>query len=203
MLAEADLGMTSMAMGDGGNAGDEQLLVRFYIHPLQNETRSKEEGRPIFEDREYIEIIQPGNKDSIIRRPASHLDYERFPQHYAKYKARTEGEETIEGTLLEHWPGVTRSQVEELRYLNIRTVEQLANVADSNTGGFMGMNLLKRRAQEYLDASSTQAHAEEMQALKDQNRQLAEQLAAMQAKIDALGDDEVEKPRRRARRKAE
>src|SRR6056297_3549487 len=142
MLAEADMGMTSAAMGNG--AGDEQLLVRFYMHPKQNQTKSKEMGRPIFEDREYIEIIQPGNKDNIIRRPASQLDLQRFPEHYKKWKARQTDEVHVEGTLLSEWPGATKSQVSELQYLNVLTVEQLAGLADNHAQGMMGVNLLKQ-----------------------------------------------------------
>jgi hypothetical protein len=200
MLAEADMGMTRAAMGDG--SGDEQLLVRFYTHPKQNMTKTKEMGRPIFEDKEYIEIIQPGNKDSIVRRPASELDLQRFPEHYRKWKARQNDEDHIEGTLLEHWPAVTRSQVAELKYLNVFTVEQLANLADNHAQGMMGVNLLKKKATEYLDASKTQAAAEEIASLKVANEQLQKQMAALAAKMedDTEEEEEAPAPRRRTRK---
>jgi len=202
MLAEADMGMTSAAMGNG--AGDEQLLVRFYLHPKQNAPKSKEMGRPIFEDREYIEIIQPGNKDNIIRRPASELDKSRFPEHYRKWQARQTDEEQIEGTLLDHWPAVTRSQVAELKYLNIFTVEQLAGLSDSNAQGMMGVNLLKKRAAEYLDAAKNQANADAMLDLKATNERLQEQINTLMARQEAQYEDEdkAPAPRRRTRKKA-
>ena len=195
MLAEADMGMTRSAMGDG--SGDEQLLVKFYTHPKQNMTKTKEMGRPIFEDREYVEIIQPGNKDSIVRRPASELDLQRFPEHYRKWKARQTDEEHVEGTLLEHWPAVTRSQVAEMKYLNIFTVEQLAGLADNHAQGMMGINVLKKKAAEYLSASVTQATAEEMTELRDTNARLQAQMAELVARLD---EDEAPTPRRRARK---
>lgn len=201
MLAEADMGMTSAAMGNG--AGDEQLLVRFYLHPKQNQAKTKEMGRPIFEDCEYIEIIQPGNKDNIIRRPASNLDLQRFPEHYKKWKARQSDEVHVEGTLLTEWPGATKSQVAELQYLNVMTVEQLAGLADNHAQGMMGVNILKQRAKAYLEASNTQKAADEMEELRNANARLQAQMEALQARLAADDyEDEAPAPRRRTRKKA-
>ncbi len=71
--------------------------------------------------------MQPGNKDTVIDDPASAHYKERFAEHFRRYEAR-ESQEHIEGTILEEWAGITRSQCEEMKFLNIRTVEQLANL---------------------------------------------------------------------------
>lgn len=182
-LQEADMGVTTMAFGGGAAnpryQGDEYLLVKFFMHPRLLRQISAREGRPVFEEQPYIQIMQPGNKDSIVQRPASAADKERFAEHWAKFQAR-ESTEGITGTLLEEWPGVTRSQCEELKFLNIRTVEQLANVSDSNAQNIMGISLLKQRAQKYLEASKDEATS---QALLDAQRQIAvlsEQMEALQ-----------------------
>lgn len=197
-MLEADMGMTQQAMGDGSQSGDEQLAVVFYIHPKQNEEKSKEAGRPIFEDREYIRIVQPGNKENIIERPATEMDLARFPRHYQAFKQRVNDEEYVEGTRLEEWPAITRSQVAELKYLHVNTVEQLANLSDANTQGFMGLNLLKQKAATYLEASNVTKAAEEMESLRATNATMAEQLAALQARLDAM-DEEPAKPAPRKR----
>ena len=54
MLNEALHGTTDMAMNSQRSHGDETLLVKFFTHPKQNQLKSKEAGRPIFEDVPYI-----------------------------------------------------------------------------------------------------------------------------------------------------
>ena len=105
MIQEADNSLTSMAMNTGRYNGDDTLLVRFFSHPRQNQSKSEAEGRPIFEDTDYIEIMQPGNKDSIIKRPATEMDKQRFAEHFRKYEAR-QSEDHVEGTLIEQAPWV-------------------------------------------------------------------------------------------------
>ena len=197
-MLEADLSTTRTAMegNQSRNNGDQNLLVRFFMQPKQSSAKSLEAGRPIYVDREYIQIIQPGNKDSIIIRPASYLDINRFPEHYKKWKSRQDDEEHLEGTLLEHWPAITRAQVEELRYFHIKTVEQLAAMSDSNAQGLLGINVLRERAAEYLEASKTQASADEVRALKAQNAQMFEELKKLQSAVDVINED---KPARRRR----
>ena len=176
-LQEADYGATDMAMTNQSRFnGDETLLVKFYSHPRMDQTKSAEAGRPIYKDTDYIQIMTPGNKDSIVIRPVTEIDRNRFPEHYRKYKAR-EDQEAIEGTLLSEWPAVTRGQVAELQYLNIRTVEQLANVSDANSQNVMGIQILRQKAQNYLETSERQA--------------AADTIAALQARLDALENSTV------------
>jgi hypothetical protein len=175
-LAEADMGLTEMAMHAEGatRPGDETLLVKFYHTPRQNEQKSQEEGRPIFEDAEYVSIMVPGQKDNIIERPVRESDKERFPRHYAAFKNREE--QTVEGTALEQWPGITRSQCEELKFFNITTVEQLAQVSDSHAQNFMGIQLLRTRAKTFMEAAKENAA----------NENLAAELEARDAEIESL-----------------
>ena len=180
MIAEADNGLTSMAMNNGRYNGDDTLLVRFYSHPKQNEAKSKAEGRPIFEDTDYIEIMQPGNKDSIIRKPAGELEKNRFPEHFRKYEAR-QSQEHIEGTVIDEAPFVTRAQVEELKFLNVRTVEQLAGLSDSNAQGIMGIQALKQKAAKFLDTAKDTATAEALAEQKELNAALMERLEALES----------------------
>lgn len=180
MLQEADFGMTDLAMqsANGRYQGDQHLLVKFFKHPKLNQIRSKDENRPVFEDTDYIQILQPGNKDSIIIRPATKMDKSRFAEHFRKYEARQD-EEYVEGTILEEWPGITRSQVEELKYLNIRTVEQLAQVSDSNAQNIMGVQALKQRAAEYLERSKETATADALAESKAEIEELRSMVEAL------------------------
>lgn len=196
MLQEADYGLTEMAHGDANRGkGDEVLLVRFFNYPVQDTAKSMESGRPIFKEVPFIEIMQPGNKDSIVCRRARENDKQRFPRHWRAFEDR-QHETLVEGTLLDHWPGITRAQVEELKYFNIRTVEQLVAMSDSNSQNIMGINLLKDRARSYLEASKIEASAQAIAERDDRINQLTQaleeqgrRLAAIEASEDDSDED--------------
>lgn len=184
-MLEADYATTEQAHNT--QAGDDQLLVRFFIKPRQDMAASEDEGRPVYKDTEYVSIIQPGNKDSIIERPASQRDKKRFPRHYSAFKQRTDDNgELIEGTPLEEWPGITRSQVEELRYFKIRTVDQLVNIADSAAQNIMGVNVLKERARKFLQSRDDDASAAEIAERDAKIEEQASMLESMATRLEAL-----------------
>ena len=173
-LAEADFGMTENAMGDQSNrnAHDDHLFVKFHTKPLHNAKASAEEGRPMYDDMEYISIMVPGNKTSIVDRPARQRDFDRFPKHYAAYKANEE--QSLVGTPLEQWPQISRSQVEELRFFHVRSVEQLADMADAQAQQFMGINKLRQQARMYLDAAKENADMSQYTAdMEEKDNQIA------------------------------
>ena len=180
MLNEALHGTTDMAMNSQRSHGDETLLVKFFLHPKQNQIKTKEAGRPIFEDIPYIQIMQPGNKDSVKVAPATARDKQRFPEHYRKFVAR-EDQEALEGTPLREWAGVTASQCKEFEFLNILTVEQLAAVSDSNGQGIMGLGFLKEKAAKFIENAKLGATAEALAEMKAENASLLERLEALEA----------------------
>ena len=204
-LMEADLGITSMAM-DGGNnsryAADDQLLVKFYHHPTLNQAKSDDAGRPVYEEIVFIEIRIPGDKDSVVIRKATDMDIDRFPEHYRKFKAR-DTEDHIEGTLLDEWPGITRSQCEDLKFFNIRTVEQLASLNDSSAQNVMGAQILKSRAVAYLEDADANAAKQALAAQKQENEELRGLIAELSAKIDAQAEEPAPKKRGRPKKVAE
>ena len=180
LLQEAEHSLTDLAMNHARTHGDETLLVKFYTAPRRSITKSKEMGRPIYEEETFIQIMQPGNKDSIVIRPATVRDKQRFAEHYRKFTAR-EDQEAIEGTILEEWAMVSRSQVNELKYLNIRTVEQLAAISDSNAQGIMGISVLKGKAQKWLESAEKNATAEKLAAMEAKYQSLLERLEGDEA----------------------
>ena len=191
-------------MAMGGNAGryqgDENLLVRFYMHPAQDKAASVEEGRPIFKEVPYIHIMQPGNKESIIHRKATDMDKTRFAEHFRKFEAR-ESQETSNGTPLSEWPGVTRSQAEELKFWNVVTVEQLVGMSDTNAQNFRGMGELRKRAKAFLEVSKENAGAEALAAAERKNEELTLAMADMAARLAALEGD-ADAPASKRRKKA-
>ena len=194
---EASYGQTESAFG--GDNGDSTLLVRFLKLPWENKVKSKEENRPIFEECDYIEIAIPGNKDEIRCRKALARDKIRFPKHWAAYEARTANDEVLEGTLLDEWSGVTRSQVEELRFYHIRTVEQLAAFPDVNAQNIRGSATLKAKAKQFLEESTS--NEELSRQLAAQKKQIDELIAAAAGHVAEIPADT--KPKRTRRTKAE
>jgi len=179
--------LAAVGMAQGG---DEHLAVKFFVEPLKNDARSAQEGRPIFEDVEWISIMSPGSRNEV-RRPTRPGDLERFPQHYARFKAREE-QEIIDGTPLTEWTGITRSQAEELKFWNILTVEQLANCSDQNTQNFKGLVTLKQSAIKFLEAA--EGKDAKYEELMEMNKALMSRIEELEA-----GD----KPKRKRRTKAE
>ena len=162
-------------------AGDKGVHARFYIFPQKNEAKSASAGRPIFEDTEFVEIFASGNSSNIVRRPARHMDKERFRRQYEAFKAGHEDQ--VQGTLLHEVPWITRSQVEELAYLRIRTLEQLANVSDAACGKHVGLYDLKSKAQKALAAAEGAAPITE---LTKENEELKRRLDQRDKEMDTM-----------------
>lgn len=163
------------------NEADKALLVRFFTKSVQDNARSAQEGRPIFRDKEYIEIRFPGNRTDAVARPATSKDKQRFPAHYKAFKERVAMPEV--GTPLGEWPVISRSQAEELAFYNVKTVEQLASVSDSQGQKFMGFNGLRQKAKEFLELSKGVVEASQ---LRDELKQRDEVIQGLQKQMDDL-----------------
>lgn len=177
---------------DAGADKNDNARPRFYSKPVKNNFRSETEGRPVFEDKEFVEILVPGDRKTVVDTLVKEEHKRRWPREYAAFKA---GQEVpVEGTPLEEWPQISRSQVEELKFAHIRTVEQLASLPDDalNRSVSMGGFALREKAQRHLEAlkgsSQTEAQAAEIahqrEIIADQKRQyeaLLERVAALEA----------------------
>lgn len=174
------------------------IFPRFFTKAVQNKAKSEEAGRPIFEDREWVEIIIAGDKGSIVERPVRDEDRQRWEEHYERFKKGQES--ALEGTPVEQWPVLTTAQVAELKALNIFTVEALAELRDSaltNLG--MGARDLQAKAQAYLSAAADSSVVQK-QATKIND--LERQVEFLKQQIADLGSEPKE-PKKRGRPKKE
>lgn len=162
-------------------AGDDKLLVFFHRHFVQNSEKSAEAGRPIYDDTDFIKIMTPGDRDNIIDRPIRDEDKFRFARQWQAYK-NGDGDR-VEGTPLAHWPQVTRGQVEEFKYFNVTTVEQLADLRDDTVQRMPGANRLKDLAKAYVATAAGEAPLVEKQKQIDEQ---AAQIAALQEQVKQL-----------------
>ena len=133
---------------------DKTLLVKFYIKSLPDKEATAKEARPMFKDVEMVDIKVPGQRDGVAR-PATYRDKTRFPRHYEAFKARVEL--PAEGTPLAEWPAISRSMADQLSFINIKTVEQLADFHDSSMTGVPGAQTLKQKAKDWLEATKDDA----------------------------------------------
>lgn len=171
-------------------AQDHMLHVRFYKRAVLNAFRSREEGRKIFEDRLYVEIISPANRLNVVDREATDEDKQRFNRALTAYFAQHD--QMVSGTPLSELTTLTPGQVAELNAMKIMTVEQLAGVADSTiqlvgTGG----QELKQRAIRFLAQTDNNAALrtdvnalrEQLELERKQRLEAEAQLAEVSAKI--------------------
>ena len=147
-------------------ADDAKLRIRFEVRAVKHEHESDQQGRPIFFDQEYIQIVVPGSRD-VSTFPLDDHYKKRFARAYEQWKAKGE-QLKIHGTLLSELPWLTKSQIAELNYSNVQTVEQLAEMSDANAMKFMGSYQLRERAKNFLAAAAGEAPALKLQAALEQ-----------------------------------
>lgn len=178
------------AEDDDRFAADNKLHVRFYGRTEMHAAQSREAGRPIYEEIDFVEIMVPGDKHSIVDRHATELDKRRFSRQFAAYKAG-KTDQTI-GTPLSALPFMSEAKAQEYKFFNITTAEQLSAAAESSTaaGAIMGFNGDKQKATAYLQMAAGNAPILQMQqSIEDKENQInamQEQMNQMNAKIAEL-----------------
>ena len=80
-----------------GNS-DASMLCIFYKRAVHNAIKSAQEGRPIYEDQDYVRIQQPGETTQVVDRPTQQNDIRRWPQQWQAYAAGKD--QVAEGTPL-------------------------------------------------------------------------------------------------------
>jgi hypothetical protein len=155
-------------------AMDHRLYVQFYQRAVQNHFRTAEEGRPIFDEKVFVKIIIPGDKNSVVDVAATDEYKARFAKQFERFKLNKQ--QAQDGTPLESVTWLSVGQVAELKALNIHTVDSLAVVPDQLAQRFMGAHELRRKAQAFIEAAAGEAATSK----------LASELAQRDSKIEAL-----------------
>lgn len=181
--------------------GEARAYPRFYLEPIEDPVASAQAGRMICRDEERVEIILPGNP---LTKPVQIVGDEQRQRWPEEYKAFKQGLEMApDGTPLEQWPILRRSQVMELKAINFVTVEQVARADDLAIQRIgLGGRRLRDMAIAYLDDAAAGAMATKLAAENDAKtaeisnltRQVSElgelvrsMHAAQQARADAPG----------------
>jgi hypothetical protein len=164
-------------------SADNKLYVEFFRKPVLQPGKSREAGRAVYEEADYVRIHVPGDKSSVIERPLSQQDVFRFQDRYNKWKAGQD--EAVTGTPLSALPGMNPSKVEEYKFFKIITVEQLADANDNLGGKFMSFQQDKQRAQAFMQVAANNAPIEKMNAELAKRDAELEELRAMVTALQA------------------
>jgi hypothetical protein len=120
---------------------------------------------------------------------------EAFPEEWSEYQGLTSRRA---GALLEHVPGMTKSKIAELNYMNIHTAEQLASLGDGGIhalgiGGRALVDMAKAWLIETTDKKASAEALAEKAAMEERIAKLEAALAqTMQAAPAAVISDDVE-----------
>ncbi len=173
---------------------DSGLFVQFETRAIEDEEKSREAGRPIYKDVDFIVIHVAGDRLTIHERVVDLIgsnrtppDNVRFPRQWEAFKAQKQ--QPLEGTPITEWPPVSKSLAMELKGLHIHTVESLAAVSDNNLN-WMGARELREKAKAWLEKAK---QGGDVSRLVSENMQLKADIEALKAQIAALAAD---KPRR-------
>lgn len=179
------------------------LVVVFKTIAQENEAKTLQEGRPIYDDVEICEIRAPGSKD-VKHFPATAMSTgwlmdemgkqyqvsyaERFRHQFQQFKR--DATQTKSGTPLDHVPFLTEAKRAELRALNVYTLETLAGI-EGNELKNLGINgrELKNQAVAYMEEALVNAPTMQLQAQLDamaaRNAILEEDILLLKAKKQA------------------
>lgn len=167
---------------------DAQLLVKFFNHPQLSKFKSDEAGMPVYDDVEMIEVFQPGEKESV-KQLATDFHKRRFPKQYENFKRGIE--QTAHGTPLDLLFPSEPGMILTLKSFNIYSIQQLAALNDTAISSLpMGGRQLVERAKVYLSTAQTGADLHQMGIMR-------QQIADLQAALQAKSEDVPETPQRR------
>lgn len=176
------------------HGSDDGMYVEFHMMPIENKARSAEEGRPIFEDREFVTIRIVGDNKTVVTRPVrtewdanQPPDTERWPRQYQAFK--NQQSQVIEGTPVTEWSMITKADAMSLKAINIHTVEMLAALGENNLQ-WLGARKMRDMAKAYLEQAQGNSG---MTRLIEENEMLKKDIEALKNQMAAFMAD---KPKR-------
>lgn len=176
--------------GTDGQGNPRKHIVEFFTDAVYNEQKSVEEGRPIYEDREFIKKLIPGDPTCNWIGLVTKEDTLRYRAEYQAFKAGQEA--PLEGTPLTTLPFLTKAQVMEMAARGIKTAEQLRDIPDSVGQTFMGFQGLKRKVVAFLDQAKEAAPSQKLAAELSKRD---DEIAALKAMIEKLSKQIDSRPK--------
>lgn len=164
-----------------------QNVVLFYNKPVHNPAKSTAEGRPVYEDKVYVRIQGPGDRFTVIDRPATQAEMQRYPVQWAQFQQNKQ--QTAPGTPIEMLYPDTPSIPATLRASGVQTIEQCAELSGPSIDAIgMGAQQYSNDAKRYLEmASKGMHHAQVKKELEERDskiRVLEQQVLMLKGQLD-------------------
>lgn len=167
---------------------DKRLAVKFYKKAVLNKFKSKQEGRQVYDDVDYISILIPGDNTTKIDKKVTDEEKRRFSIIWEKYQNNQASIQN--GLSLSLLPGISPAQVENLKGYNIHTIEQLAGLGEKAIQKIMNARELIKDAQKFLEGSKYTVTLEEK--LKAQEERIRELEELLRSKKDEPSNNNTE-----------
>lgn len=164
--------------------GKDRVLPRFFVEAVQNNFRSKEESRPIYDDIEMVELIIAGDKNNRPVEVVTDEHRARYKTYYDRFKQGLEF--AAEGTPVEHWSLLSKGQALELKAMKLFTVEQVADVSDQALPSLgLGGRTIRDNARAWLSDAKDSAVIGKIIAERDRALASEEEL---KGQLKGMGD---------------
>ncbi len=168
---------------------DRNVTVIFSREPVFNEAKSREAGRPIYEERDFVTAFQPGERLQVPKFPVTDEHKRRWPRQWAAYIQNRPQES--DGTPIDLLFAANISRCAMYKAYGVTTVEQLVNLS-GNAIDTIGMGCQDdiNRARTFLERAKAgvplHRYEGKIAELESENRTLKESLSRMQAQVNQL-----------------
>lgn len=153
---------------------------RFYMRAVHMKFESEKQGRPIYSDREYVEIVTPGQPKSIVDRPVKPEDKARWPRAYEAFKAGQA--QPLNGVPIEMANFIGPAQMAMLKAAGFMTIEDVAGASDTAKEKIgMGALEIVKKAKAFLQPAPVRE-----QELRAELSKANAMVAGLQSQIDQL-----------------
>lgn len=174
---------TSQKVSSKGEMG--HVIPRFYEITTKTE-QIDANGLPVFRTQEYVELLIAGDKGNAPTKRVNEAIKQQFHEAYSFWKAKRANPDMIgDGIPLSLWPVVPAEVAKALEYINVFTVQQLANLNDAaiSKPGAIGLRDLRDKAKSFVESAKSMAP---IAALERENSDLRKRLDLLQGQMNQL-----------------
>jgi hypothetical protein len=161
----------------------------FFVEELPDDAATEKAGTLKVREQECVRLIIAGDMLSAAVHPVTREIKERFADAYDRWK-RTRSNDHIEGTPLSAWPLASRGFIMELNAINIRSVEDLSGVADTNIQRITDGRVWRAKALAWLktnkEAGASAKYAADFERVTVENADLKDQIAKLAGRLSSL-----------------
>jgi hypothetical protein len=172
-----------------------KMAVFFHTVQVQNNFKTMTEKRPIFEEKIFLKKLVPGDSTLVVDRPMREQDVEEYPIEWARFEQKKE--QKVSGTPIDVWSAISETQKAEFKALNIFTIDQFAQLADSVGNKIMGFNDLRDKARAFIAAAKDSAVFDKIRAETDAKlAQQEEEMSQLRVLVEKLSAKKTGRPKK-------